>query len=199
MMTSCPPVVAPPCLRTLFGFTLSVAFLLSLASTGLCSSYEDRELFRDDEAGFEVAYPKTWEENPLQQKKRFAIRNSDTQKLGVISVSVARAKNDVADPDKYMAFCREKLPSILVKGMEDRMGNGELIEHADLQLSGHPAHRFTMTYDVNQPTGSITLISSQVHCVKDGKLYILNFETPFVTFDENYSAFESVLSTFNFR
>lgn len=175
------------------------ALLVVATSTALAAAYEDRELFRDDEAGFELGYPKTWEVNPLTKGKRFAIRNRDASKLGVISVSVARANNEVADPEKYMAFCREKLPNTLVKAMKDRFGNGELIEHGDVQLSGHPAHRITMTYDVVQPTGSITLVSAQLHCVKDGKLYILNFESPATTFDENWTAFETVMTTFNFR
>lgn len=186
-------------MNTPYSLTIALGILLSGICSSLGSSYEDRELFRDEEAGFEIAYPKLWELNPLQKGKRFAIRNSDADKLGVISVSVARVKNEAAVPAKYMAYCREKLPGVLEKSLRERMGNGEIVEHEDVQLSGHPAHRITMSYDVNQPTGSITLVSAQLHCVKDGMLYILNFESPAATFDENWSAFETVMTTFNFR
>jgi len=168
-------------------------------STTIAATYGEWELFRDEEAGFEVTYPKAWEVNPLTKGKRFAIRNSDASKLGVISVSVAKVNNEMADPDTYMKFCRETLPSTLVKSLKDRFGNGELVEHDDATLSGSPAHRVTVTYDVEQPTGSISLVSAQLHCVKDGKLYLLNFESPATTFDENWTAFEKVMSTFNFR
>ncbi len=178
---------------------LRVASLAILGANCVAGNYEPRELFRDEVAGFEVTYPKTWEKNSLTKGKRLAIRNADADKLGVISVSVATLKNDLADPSVYLKFCKEKLADALVKGANERIGDGDLIEQGTVKLSGHDAYRVIITYDVRQPTGAVSLVSCQVHCPKNEKLYVLNFESPAATFEENWSAFETVLTTFNFR
>lgn len=163
------------------------------------SDYEDRTLFRDELAGFEVAYPKTWERNPLVKGKRLAIRNSDTSKLGVISISVANAKNDLADAEKFKAYFKDQLPAVLVKGMKDRFGNGELIQSDEKVLSGHSAVLLVVSYDIQQPTGELTIVSAQLHCLRNGKIYTLNFESPANSFEDNWATFEKVMTTFNFR
>ena len=175
----------------------SLVALLSQPAFG--SEYEERELFRDEEAAFELTYPKTWETNPLTKGKRFAIRNSDSTKLGVISVSVARLKNDLANPKFYLDHAKNKLPQELVEATQSRVGNAELVSTEETVLSGQEAVVVTLMYDVNQPTGSITIVSAQLHCVKDGKLYLLNFESPAFSFDENWTTFEKVMTTFTFR
>lgn len=163
------------------------------------SDYEDRTLFRDELAGFEVAYPKTWERNPLVKGKRLAIRNSDTNKLGVISISVANAKNDLADAEKFKAYFKDQLPAVLVKGMKDRFGNGELIQSDEKVLSGYSAVLLVVSYDIQQPTGELTIVSAQLHCLRNGKIYTLNFESPANSFEDNWATFEKVMTTFNFR
>lgn len=163
------------------------------------SDYEDRTLFRDELAGFEVAYPKTWERNPLVKGKRLAIRNSDTSKLGVISISVANAKNELADAEKFKAYFKDQLPAVLVKGMKDRFGNGELIQSDEKVLSGHSAVLLVVSYDIQQPTGDLTIVSAQLHCLRNGKIYTLNFESPANSFEDNWATFEKVMTTFNFR
>jgi len=172
---------------------------LLIAERCFCSEYEERELFRDDVAGFEVAYPKTWEPNPLVEGKRLALRNSDSKDLGVISVTVAKANSDLADREKFLEQFKNEVPDALLASLKSRFGDGQLIRVDETVLSGQKAVLIVLSYDVQQPTGSVSIVSAQLHCLKDGKIYTLNFESPATSFDQNWTTFEKVMSTFNFR
>jgi len=192
---------APSSFRRIVNLLLAAttAFGLLISEQCLASEYEERELFRDAVAGFEVAYPKTWETNPLVEGKRLAIRNSNSEDLGVISVAVAKAKGDLADPDKFVQQFKEEVPDALLASLKSRFGDGQVIRVDETVLSGQRAVLIVMSYDLQQPTGAISIASAQLHCLKEGIIYTLNFESPATSFDRNWTTFEKVMSTFNFR
>jgi hypothetical protein len=39
----------------------------------------------------------------------------------------------------------------------------------------------------------------QLMCVKDGKIYLINFETPLAFFESTFGEFQAILATFNYR
>lgn len=156
----------------------------------------DARLYRNSTHGFELTWPSTWEINPLVQGPVFAIKNKDNSKLGVLSVSVGSLKTD---HNKLMAQLEKDGGKSVLRGVKNRFGDAELISFEKTRISGFPAFMTTMSYGVSNLDFQMKVIAIQIVCVHAQKIYLLNFESPDLSFKENHRVFKAIVSSFNFR
>ena len=152
-------------------------------------------VYRNDRVGFEITYPNSWERNSLNTDAVFAIKNKNKNKLGVLSVNVAKYSMNKSE------FWNST--NTFVRGMEQnlkkRFPDAEVVEHGKSYLGSQPAYLISYMYTVRNPSTEIQIVAFQVICIHNNKMFLINFESPDYSFEENVKIFKNIIATFNFR
>jgi hypothetical protein len=171
---------------------MNALFIACLAKPSHASEFT---IYRNNKLGFELTYPNTWEVNDLVPDAAFSIKNRNKNEFGTLSVSVANFTMDAA---KYWANI-----DMIIRGLEEkfrsRFPDAEIIERGETFLGGHPAYIIATQYTIRNLRFEMEVTNIQVQCIRNSKLFILNFETPNAYFQKNFLTFQAIAATFNFR
>lgn len=152
-------------------------------------------VYRNEQHGFEVSYPTSWEINKLSSGPVFALKNKDNNKLGVFSISVANLKMD--EQQLWISVVTDKGGS-LVEQTKARFGGATLRFAGETKLSGRRAYRTEIRYVLKNLNPEIPMINIQIMAAHNSRVYLINFESPESSFDENKVMLQAVAHSFNF-
>ncbi len=175
-----------------------LAFRLCNNDTSIINVQDNnnRILHRDDILGYEITYHKSWEINPLAPNAVFALKNSDDEKLGVLSVNVANLK---MDSDQLRKFIRQDKGKQYIEQIRTRFPNAILIDTSETYLGSFPAFQTICSYTNKNLDYEMTIIAHQIVCIRNHKIWLINFESPKFSYEENLCIAKEFLKTFNFR
>lgn len=172
-----------------------VLLILSLFLIPITVSSNEIKTYRNDHLGFEISYPSGWvKTQPITPDTALLIRNKKPSEIGSISVRTKIFKNNNKDWKKDF-----KDTDNLLAGLRKRFPDAEIIEQGDTLIGGFPAYFIFATYGIKNFTINVDVAMCQFFCRKDGRFYLINFETPLSLFERTFNHFEAILATFNFR
>lgn len=156
---------------------------------------DNYSVYRNDRVGFEITYPNSWERNSLNTNAVFAIKNKNEKKLGVLSVNVAKSSMNKSEFwNNTNTFVRG-----LEQDLKKRFPDSEVVEHGKTYLGSQPAYLISYIYTVRNLSFERQIVAFQVICIHSNKMFLINFESPDYSFEENVINFNSIIATFNFR
>lgn len=138
-----------------------------------------------------------WEKTTSPEKPIFFIKRRSSAAPGTISINLAPFTGDKAfkalkriksDPNGYADRLRKK-----------RFPDAEMLKYGDTYLGGFPAYLHTISYSVKNLDRVVSVVTVQIFCIKEGRMFLVNFETQVHTFERVYKEFETILASFNFR
>jgi hypothetical protein len=153
--------------------------------------------YRNNELGFEISYPTNWEKSTSPGNPAFFIKRKSTTEIGTISIHVKTFTGNKAE--KFMREMKSNPDHYTQRVKKNRLPDAEMVEHGDTYLGGFPAYFYIMTYSLRNLNKEIGIVTMQIFCVKGDRLFLVNFETQWHTFEKVFSEFKVILSTFNFR
>lgn len=170
------------------------AILLSIVSINNSFAL-DVKTYRNDVLGFEISYPSYWEESESPGNTPFLIRNNTPNKLASISID---ATNFEGNKQKFM-YALKTYPNKFLEKYKKRFQMIELIESGETHLGSFPAYLLSYIYTMKNLNTGVDIACFQILCIRENRLYSVNFETYMSFFEDTIGDFENIISTFNFR
>ena len=150
---------------------------------------------RNEGLGFEISYLNSWEQSQAPGNPALFIKRKSTTEPGTISINVA---NFTGNKDSFMQEVQSH-PEKFIEEYKQRFPSAEMLEHGETYLGGFPAYFITTNYTLKNLNVEIDIVAMQIFCIKDKKIYLVNFETPLLLFEKTFNEFQAILATFNFR
>ena len=151
--------------------------------------------YRNEELSFEVSYLENWEESNAPDNPPFFIKRKSAKEPGTISIDV---KNFTGDKAEVMRGMKAN-PENFTEKFKQRFPSAKMLENGDTYLGGFPAYYITTGYTLRNLNVEMHIVDMQIYCIKDKKVYLVNFETPLLLFKKTFSEFQAIMATFNFR
>ena len=151
--------------------------------------------YRNNQLGFEISYSNNWVQSKRPDNSPFFIQRKSADEPGTIGIKVA---NLTGDKDKFMRGIKQN-PEIMIKKYKQRFPDAELIKSEDTYLGGFPAYYVKASYSIKNLNFEIKVISLQIFCIRDNKIYLVSFETPQNIFNKTFVEFQAIMATFNYR
>ena len=178
--------------RLWFYLILLIVFLCQ--STSVASKVKT---YRNNELGFEISYLTNWKRSTSPGNPSFFIKRKSPTEPGTITIDIAPFTGNAAD--KFIREMKSNPDRYMQKLRKNRFPDAEIVEKGDTYLGGFPAYFITMTYSIRNLNINFKIVTMQIFCVKDGRLFLVSFETSLQMFEKMFSEFEVILTTFNFR
>ena len=128
--------------------------------------------YRNDVAGFQIAYLDNWHRFETPTNSLFAIKRDSSNKPCTLSIDVRNFTGNqktiidkmVANVDKQIATLKRRFPDI------------KKIEAGNTELGNWPAAYWAFTYTLKNLGNQLPVFTIQVFCVKDQKAYLVQIE-----------------------
>ena len=145
--------------------------------------------------GFAISYPSLWEEAESPGNTPFLIRNNNQNKLASISIDVTGFNGS---KEKFM-YALKTHPDGFIEKYKKRFPNIELIESGETHLGSFPAYLLSFIYTMKNLNTEVDIVCFQILCIRDKKIYVVNYETDSNSFEKSFPDYDKIISTFNFR
>lgn len=156
---------------------------------------EQVQTYRNEKVGFEISYLSNWMQAQSPGKSVFFIKRVQEDQPATISINVAKYSGNKSS---FIQEMKDQSTSLLSK-FQKRFPDSEMLENGDTYLGGHKGYYHIIKYTIKNLNIAIDILALQVICIKDEKLFLINFETPLLFFDNTFNEFQAILATFNFR
>ena len=174
-------------------FAFIVFLIVALSQEAVIAS--EVKTHRNDQLGFEISYLANWEQSQAPGKSAFFIKRKSATEPGTISINVA---NFTGNKGKFMREVKAK-PEKFIEKYKQRFPSAEMLENGETYLGGFPGYFITTNYTLKNLNIEIDIVAMQIFCIKDRKIYLVNFETPLLLFEKTFNEFQAIMATFNFR
>ena len=152
------------------------------------------ELYRNQQFGFQISYPHTWQPRQSAPGAVFTIFK-ENQTAG-ISVNVTNFSGDKAAMIKQMET--KNFRESLVAGVQQRFPGAILLNYAKTSLGNVPANLYAIQYAMKTADSASKIVSVQILSIYQKRAYSVNLESAKAFFTENYDEFKKIVATFKF-
>lgn len=159
------------------------------------SSASETTTYRNDRLGFEVTYLSSWEQSQAPGNPALFIKRKSAEEPATVTINVA---NFSGNKDTFMGDLKAN-PNEIVKNYKRRFPDVEMLENGETYLGGFPAYYISVGYTVRNLNFNVDVLAMQIFCIKDQRIFLVNFETPLAILETTFSEFQAILATFNFR
>ncbi len=152
------------------------------------------EVYQSQQFGFQISYPHNWQQNEPAPGAVFTIYKKI--KPAGISVNVSNFTGDKATVMKQMET--KSFRNDLVSRVQLRFPDAKLLNYKKAFVGNSPANFFTIQYAMKTADSSLEIVSVQILCIYQKKMYSIHLESSKASFTENYEEFEKIVATFKF-
>ena len=129
------------------------------------------------------------------EDSEFFVKRLPDNEPSTMSISVKRFDGVDSEFDEFI----RGYAKIYTDRLAERFSDSGLVEEGDTSLGSHPAYFVAGAYTLENSGVEIEIFNMQVLSVRNDLLYLVNFETPNILFDETYDEAMAMLATFNFE
>ena len=175
-------------------YVFIVFLIFSLSQNAIATS--KIKTYRNNQLGFEISYPENWEQYQSPGNLVFSIKRKSITEPSTININVA---NFTGDKNRFMREIKKSNPEKIVQEFRKRFPDAKVLAKRETYLGGFPAYVIELQYSIKNLNIDINVITIQIFCIRDRKIYLVQFETPLILFKKTFNEFQAILATFNFR